>query len=515
MPTSTSTSRNGKRGKTPPTPTSTLSPLVPYDWQAADIAFAIGNMSEEAGALITSAPGAGKTLVTAEIIKGLDVAGVILIVAPQGTHMGAWRKTLVRQGVITPDQFHVLIGTAKGKKAFANLQWRIPGVYITTHQWFARQDWSKIKPDVAVIDEIHMAGAYGIATSKNLIGDSKKAGLWAKYRIGLSGTPWRNKFENAWVISRWIEPRAQTLDYYVWRLSACLTKPDPFAVQGRRVIGEKEPGKLVNSLTVYIQHLQRERCCRFHPNGFLASLPEPLVIERISTMTRQQATFYSQMESSLASSLMSEEGGEVKVHAEQFIVVRGMLRRCALGLPHAREEQVMDKKTKQFKTVTRLYYELDAISPKLDMLIEDMPSYEGRHTLVLLHSKQFTKVAVDRIAAAGYSVEAWDGDASKTKREDILTRFTNGELEVIVGVISAMGTGTDGLQEVCWNLSWLSFDDDTSNNTQGIGRLDRLGQKQRVVTRHYLSDGTIDVGFYGKQMQKALDLEASLKKEAA
>jgi hypothetical protein len=464
--------------------------------------------------LITSAPGAGKTLVTAEIIKGLDV-NTVLIIAPQGTHLGAWRKTLVRQGVVKAENFHILIGNDKGKKAFANLQWGIPGVYITTWQWFARQKWGHIRPDVVVADEIHYAGSYGIATSRKLIGDSKNPGLSATYRIGLSGTPWRNKFENAWVITKWIEPAIQDLDFWTWRLYKCATKADPFAPQGRKVIGEKVPGELVNSLSCYIVHWQRERCCAYHPNGFLADLPEPLRIERIVEMTTAQGKFYREMENSLASSLISETGERMTVNAEQFIVARNMLRRCALALPNARTETVFNKKTQEEEERVRLYFEADAPSPKIDALIDDLPSYEGKHTLILTHSKQITSVAVDRIAQAGYTVKAWTGDTTKREREEILAEFTSGELEIIIGVIAAMGTGTDGLQEVCYNLSWLSYDDDASNNTQGIGRLDRLGQSRQVVVRDYMSDRTIDVGFAGKKMQQVIDLEQSLRKAAA
>lgn len=485
-------------------------PLIPRPFQEADIAKCVSTMNEDVGALITTAPGGGKTLIATETAKRLGV-GTMLIIAPQGTHMGAWKRTLVRQGAFKEDEIHILIGTAKGKKAFANLQWSMRGAYITTPQWFARQDWSRIRPDMVVFDEIHLAGAYGIATSKKLIGSGKKPGLWAKYRMGLSGTPFRNKFENAWVIARWIEPRKMTIDYWVWRLTKCALKRDPFAQQGFKVVGEKEPGELVSTLSCFVVHYQRTKCCDFHPNGFLANLPEPLHMDVLCTMTTAQAKFYNEMENSLASSLLSGEGEDVRVHAEQFIVARNMLRRAALALPSVRTEIVINKDGEEEERA-RLYYEDGAPSPKLDQFLADLPSYEGDHTLALTHSRQFARLAVDRIREAGYTVEVWDGKVSKTQREKVLKGFISGDIQIIVGVISAMGTGTDGLQEVCWNLSWFSRDDDASNNVQGIGRLDRMGQDKRVVVRDYVSEKTIDVGFHGKQMQKVMALEESLRK---
>lgn len=476
-------------------------PLTPFDWQQADIDRAVKAMRSGAGALITSAPGAGKTLVATEIARELQPK-TLLIIAPQGTHQSAWGRTLMRQGYA--DEVRVLIGTAPGKRALEDLRWGKPGVYITTPQWFSRQKWNKIRtPEMIIFDEIHMAGAYGINTQKQL-----HKLIHAKYRLGLSGTPLRNKFENAWAIVKWVEPSVIKDSFWVWRMTKCKTKFAPFAPQQREVVGELRPGELFNSMTCYIQHLQRERCCDFHPNGFLANLPAPLRIERVVEMSAPQRKFYDGMERMLAAQLLDEDGEEVRIHAENFLTARGALRSCALALPHIVEVEV-NGEMKQ-----RLFFADDAPSPKLDALIEDLPSFEGRHTLVLTHSKRFARVAVSRLQEAGYAAEGWHGDVSKTRRNQTLAGFISGEIEIIVGVISAMGTGTDGLQEACWNIVWMSRDDDAANNIQGLGRLDRLGQKNQVVEREYLSDKTIDVGFYGAQMKRVLALEESLRRAA-
>lgn len=73
-----------------------------------------------------------------------------------------------------------------------------------------------------------------------------------------------------------------------------------------------------------------------------------------------------------------------------------------------------------------------------------------------------------------------------------------------------MGTGTDGLQEATYNVMWLSIDDDPSNVIQGIGRLDRLGQKHRVTMVEYRMRKTFDVGHLDRQITKQLDLNKSL-----
>ena len=74
-----------------------------------------------------------------------------------------------------------------------------------------------------------------------------------------------------------------------------------------------------------------------------------------------------------------------------------------------------------------------------------------------------------------------------------------------------MGTGTDGLQEAAYNIAWLSVDDDASNDTQGIGRLDRLGQEHQVVMVEYRMRNTYDEGHLPRQVMAQLQLAKSLK----
>lgn len=472
-------------------------PLTPYDWQQADIDKICSHLTPEVGALVVSAPGAGKTLVATEAIRRLNPE-IVLIVAPPSTHANAWEKTLRRQGITAP--ISTLIGTARGRKAWEALKWGIPGIYLTSAQWFSRQDWQHIAIDMVVFDEIHMVGRYGNVGQKKLLGTARKRGLWAPMRIALSGTPFRNNFENAWTIARWVEPKACPKDYWIWRMQDCKTVYDHFAPQNARVVGELVPGALASRLTCYISHAQRSRCCDFHPEGFLAHLEEPIIVNRDLTMTKAQGEFYKGMEQHYIAYLTQPDSeGKLPIVAELPIVARGMLRFCALGLPSFNQD------------TEKLYFEEDAPSPKLDAVIQDLHALDGKRVLILTHSAQFAEVATERLKKAGFRAALWRGGLSKKMRDEVLEDFKEGRLDAIVGVISAMGTGTDGLQEASYNVMWLSVDDDSSNNIQGIGRLDRLGQEHQVTMIVYRMLGTFDVGHLPKQIQQQLDLNKSLK----
>lgn len=470
--------------------------LIPYDWQQADIDKIVNTITPEAGALVSSAPGAGKTVVAVEVLVALNPE-TTLIIAPPSTHESAWARTLARQGF--DKEVKLLGGTKKGKAAWEDLKWGVPGVYLTSAQWFTRQNWKGMTVDAMIVDEIHMLAKYGNEGQKRLVGTRATKGMTADIRIGLSGTPFRNNFENAWTIAKWIEPDIVPDEYWMWRIQECVGKYDHFAPQNLKVLGEKEPGKLISKFSCYISHSQREQCCEYHPHGFLGHLAEPIRINRVLTMHPEQAKFYRSMENSYAAFLTTPgEDGKVPVVAEFPITARGMLRFCALGLPSLNPE------------TERLMFEPDCPSPKLDAAIEDMEKLDGKRVLMLTHSKQFAKVAAERLVSAGFRAVAWTGDTKQKDRKKILQDFLSGELDAIVGVIAAMGTGTDGLQEAAYNVMWLSVDDDASNNTQGIGRLDRLGQKHQVTMFSYVHSGTMDVGHLSRQIQKQLELNRSL-----
>lgn len=461
-------------------------PLVPLDYQEHDIQQIV---NAGGSALVVSSVGGRKTLVAVESALRIK-AETILVIAPQGTHKRGWRRTILRQS--NGADIRSLDSTPKGKEAFADLMWGVAGWYICTPQWFARQTWKDIKPDMAIFDEIHIAGEYENKTRLKL------HQLDAGARLGLSGTPLRNKFENAWAIVRWIFPDHMKDNFYHWRRysGVCEGKYDPFAPQNWLVTGEAEPGKLVNSLPCYIQHLARERCCQFHPRGFMDGLAAPIEIVRVVQMTPLQKKFYQQMEKNYVAWL-----GDNPVVATLPIVARIMLRFCALAVPS------VDLET------GKLYFEDDCQSPKITDLLTVLDSSEDS-AVVYTHSQRFADIVVKRLHAHGITAFEWSGANTQKRRDAALELFIAGEIRVIVAVQKAVGTGTDGLQEATNLEITLSDDDDATVTEQTHGRLDRPGQKEAVVRIRIESEGTLDEGIYSRSMQKQLQMNAMTRKKA-
>ena len=458
-------------------------PLKPYPYQQRDIDKLVFNGGT---GVVATQVGGGKTLVAIEVAKHTKARSV-LVIAPKGTHRRAWQKTILRQ--IPNAQIKYLNSTDKGNENLLELERDESGWYLITPEFFRTMTWVGIKPDLAIFDEIHRASNRDSKTAKMLLT------LKAKQRIGMSGTIAGNRIEGFWSVLRWIYPDVAGRSFWRWVNTYCLTKPDYFA--GQIVVGEKKSGEIAKSIPCYIRHLKREKCCEFHPDGMDADLPSLVSIERTVQLSPEQARIYRKMEKDLLVWL-----GEHPLTAEIPVATRIRLRQITLGTPSISNDDVV-------------YFADDCKSTKIDELfniIGDHP--DGDAMLVLTHSQKFAKVVTSRLNKAGFVAFEWSGAVSQKQRDDALERFIAGEIQFIVGVIAAIGEGTDGLQERCSTMVWLSKDDNRLLNEQAMGRLDRQGQKNAVISYEVIAEDTYDEGQLSKLLIDQIQMNQSLRLDA-
>lgn len=486
--------------------------LIPRDYQVADIQKVV---KASGVGLIVAAPGSGKTLTCVESMLQLPTS-TVLIIAPPRTFRSAWLKTLNSQIMNRAPELPPIISDAtlaglssstgefplrvlgsdkEGRQNFSDLRHKIPGVYIASWQWFVRQDFKGVIPDMVIADEVHIAGNYK--------GKTRKA-LWklkSRMRIAVSGTPFRNHWENSFAVVKWLQPELITRTFWEWRIADCETVYDHFAPGHVRVIGEREPGKLLRSLNCYVYHAAREECCIFHPEGFLAHLPESLTVTREIELTAGQRKFYKQMiEDQVAWLTTPDAEGRVPVVAQLPIVARSMRRAVGLAMPSLDEE------------TGRLYFKEDAPSPRADEVIRILTDeFPDEQVVVYSHSKQFIKLLVPRLKKAGISAEPYTGDESHAERDDVIRRFSTGETRVIAGVITAMAEGLDGIQNHSNVAIFASLSDDATAMEQVYARQDRLGQKNRVVKIILEAPDTTDAGVLDETTKRALQMNKAMR----
>lgn len=465
----------------------TDAPLIPHDWQESDLT---DLLFWDLTGLIAIETGGGKSLLAVEAAHRAGIAhkGSVLVIAPKSTFSDAWIRTVKRQ---TGEDVRVVNSTKPGVAAEADLRANKPGWYLINHELFTRRDWEKVTPELCVLDEAHKLGNYD---SK---GGKKLRNFHAKRRLAMSATPYRNKFENMWNLMRWLYPerngvgdiadksRRRWISYY------CATKPDFFA--GEVVTGEKVPGRLVSLVDCYIYHAKRQPCCSFHPEGFLKT-EEPTLEVRTLEMPVAMRKAYRQLEQDYVTFL---EDNPLVV--ELPIVLRARLRQFALGMVSLDDDG-------------EVFYAEDCVSPKFDELVTVLDELDGEPVLVLTHSKKFASVVTRRLQSKGIAAAEWSGDTSMKDRARIEREFEAGTVRVIVGVIAAMGTGVSSLARVCSTCVWLSRSDDATDNEQALGRLDRLDSIGRVANIEIQMEGTHDQGVFSKDLVKALERNASMKK---
>ena len=456
-----------------------IEPLVPYSYQERDIEKIVANYGT---GLIATQVGGGKTLIAVEVAKR-EHTQTNLVIAPKGTHKRAWEKTIKRQ--IPEAKVRYINSTKDGKQAWGDIRDNVAGWYLISPEYFRKFHWGDCVPDLAVFDEIHRASNRKSKTAVTL------QTLKATRRIGLSGTLAGNKVEGFWSVLRWVYPEVAGRSIWRWVDDYCTTKFDPFA--GKIVEAERRPGEIVASIPCYIRHLKRERCCPDHPEGMDADLPSTVEEQRIVQLSPEQKRIYKKFEKDLVVWL-----GEHPLVAEVPVASRVRLRQITLGVPTVSEDG-------------EVTFEADCKSSKLDELksiIEDLP--DGEPILILTHSQKFAQVTAERLGEKAFE---WSGRKSQAQRDEALTKFIDGDLQYIVAVISAIGEGTDGLQERCSTVVWLSRDDNRLLNEQAAGRLDRRGQKSSVTSFDIIAEGTYDEGQLGKLVKDQLKMNDSLRRK--
>lgn len=545
--------------------------LTPRNYQVADVDVIV---SHGGSGCVVADPGAGKSVIAVESIRQLEPR-TTLVLAPQGTHRGPWRGTITGkvdqnpksehygqwvEGLIPDARVHRIDSTSAGKAAMDGLEWGEPGIYLMTPQLFTRWTPFHLRPDMMIVDEIHLLGNPGTKKDENKsikmtggLALRKSAGM-AGAKLGLSGTFVRNHFEYLWTAMRWIYggDKAHTehggiadLSYHRWVDDNCATEYDHFAPTKKRIIGELYPGQFVRRVPVWRQHFKRETCCEFHEGGFLAHLPEPSYILETVDLTPQQRKMIRRMEDEYLAYLevaatefqrtpaQERRALVVKTPITRDVRVRQMrlaepsiLPRPWKPAPEGKEEHgwelAEDGVTKQQLDQHGLpqwdvVFDPDAASPIFDKALAKVRVHTGEAVVMTTSSQKFAELAVSRFANHGIRAFEWSSKHNQDQRDDALDDLRAQKLDVIVGVTEAIGTGVDGLQDAAGVLIRAELSLDLSAETQLISRLDRLGQirDDGVIVYDIVAELTEDIKRIRDQQRRRMELNKSLRRTAA
>ena len=466
-------------------------------------------------ALVADETGTGKTVTATYVLTHPKVAAQkTLVICPVNT-FESWRATITLHTDLPV--FDV------NSKTWENclLQWKdknARGVWLIGREWFStattdvwhkktvlrdgklkRVDDTSRPPktpakwrwgtynrylDVVIFDEVHAVSNRNSKRYATLTQIKPK-----RLKLAMSATYQGDSFAGAWAPTRWLWPNdthddgTPVVDRSFWRWvnQWAAVDFDPFSQNGKKVVGEADPGAFVASLPCYTREIAKKL---------------PYMKYRVPlTLSGEQAKQYNQMrESSIA---WLEERPLV---ADLPIVQKTRLRQMLLGTVDFTEKDNEEE----------VVFPNDTKSTKIDALFKIIDREPGEKMIIFVDSKKLPPIIAQRLNCAGHKSDYWTGAVSKVKRRKIRDRFIlpfddPDAVNYIVASITAISDGTDGLQHVCSTEIWMSRVMSGIKNDQADGRLNRMGQMKDRITRYELYvPGTADDEDYERDAKKAL-----------
>ncbi|MFT4194415.1 DEAD/DEAH box helicase, partial [Ottowia sp.] len=152
-------------------------------------------------------------------------------------------------------------------------------------------------------------------------------------------------------------------------------------------------------------------------------------------------------------------------------------------------------------------------SAKLDLLMELLPSLieEGRRVLLFSQFTSMLTLIEERLQAEGLRWTKLTGQTQK--REEAIARFTRGEVPLFLISLKAGGTGLNLQQAdtvIHYDPWW-----NPAVEAQATGRAHRIGQTRQVLAYKLVAEGTIEERILALQARKAALAQGLLTGAAA
>lgn len=141
---------------------------------------------------------------------------------------------------------------------------------------------------------------------------------------------------------------------------------------------------------------------------------------------------------------------------------------------------------------------------KIAAAVEIISDLEPEQVVVLTWSR----AAAERVAEECDGAFIHGGVDTKI-RQEILGKFTSGEIRILAGTLATLGEGVDGLQ-VARHMIRLDRDWTPARNDQAVARLRRSGQHRAVVVHDIVAFDTIDATVEKALRHKTSVIEAVL-----
>ncbi len=424
-------------------------------------------------ALIGDEPGLGKTPIAISIANEMR-ASRVLVVCPASIRF-QWCRRIVEWSTIRPrgnsTEIYAILSSRRGVSETAEwtvISWdliRSPGIHAAL---------AKGHYDLLILDEAHYAKSYDAKRTRSIFGGGRA--LVAEPLVGcadrvlaLTGTPLPNRPREAYTLARglcWEAIDFASEETFGEKYNPTRSGLAPGGYWKSEKVGRV--AELQNRLRAnfMVRHLKRDVMPQLH-------LPVFDLIRVEETRAVKAALAYERL---LDIDIEKLEGADAEILGH--IAVARHQMGAAMAPQVAAYLRMLVEGGEEKLTVFAWHIEV------LDILCRELD-----------------KFGVIRV----------DGrDSARSKDNKVREFIRDPGKRIILGNVLSLGTGTDGLQDVCSHALLAEADWVHGNNVQCFDRLDRGGQRRQVQGDIFVAPGSIAEKILASALRKAAVVEKTL-----
>lgn len=437
--------------------------LIPYLYAHQQASVELGRRSHLMADF--SDPGTGKTLVQIELMLERD-EWPALVVCPKSIMHEVWERQLISAGI--KDILILENSSASARAALRDIG--NTKVIVINYELVALvlPELMQRRYSVIILDESTRIKTPRARRSKAVM----RLRDMATRRVIMTGTPAPNNLLDIFNQIRFLSSEFFGESWFLFRQTYMYQVPwDQFNWYPKKGAPEMIRRRIAH---ITVQHHKRD----------CLDLP-PIVYERRWVeMTREQAQAYQQMKQHF---LLELE--DARVITAPFTITRLMkLRQICSGFIYSEDQSFIISK----------------ISNKIEECITIIDELAGAQVIVFCHFRATAEFIFESLSRVYKTIIITGETYDKT---DMLAEFESGRAQVLVGNLAVLAHGLN--LQYCSNIIFYELDFSLENFEQGVQRIERIGQKNKMTVFYLLTQGTLERWILEK-LEKKIDLNKQL-----
>ena len=348
-----------------------------------------------------------------------------------------------------------------------------PGVWIINYDKLRNEKtlmkFKEFQWEFLILDEAHKIKSRGAQQTQAV------KNIPAAHRIALTGTPILRYVDDLWSILNFLDPRYACNSYHTFVDYFCEQQQTPW---GPKIVGmTKNPNKiaLLNALLDFISVR----------NAVKVGAGKTRETVRLPMAKKQRELYRKEKQL-----LLDELPENCTIANGAVLTIRLMQTTSWPGL-----------------------FEPGEHGPKFEWVLE-MCKNNPTEKIVVFSVFERTATALKLfLEDNGIRASTITGKQKAETNEKSRSTFIEGDSQVLIGTIGAMGQGYDGLQEVSHTLIFVDRDWSPEILKQAEDRLNRMGQKKMVNIYYLECQGSFDQHVGRINFNKADDIRRALNDE--